>query len=179
MGVDAQIRFTALRGDDELNDVAYDLARWCGADQFYAHPCIEYRESGDWEEAGYYVQLWSRHYGVNYERGSWPLLRSILVWLDAHVVNTEYADDSSDNWRAAAFVIAENDHHWLTEGYPYRWNEWSKDDPLPPGCERPVDAYGKPMQRFGWGNGYASFSSPGDGTERRWRDGAWVKEEVK
>lgn len=170
MGVDACIQFSSLR-DADLNTVAFELAKWTTGDQFYKHPCIEF----DDEDDCYKVLTWSRHYGPGYERGDWPTLRGILLWLMSRVDGVEYAADTDHDYRPAALVIAENDNHWLQEGYPYRWDEWHIGGGLPVGCERPIDAYGQPMHRHGWGGDYAAFHSLASSETRVWRDGAWVE----
>lgn len=154
MGVDALIRFKPHDGED-MNLLGFRLARQFGHQSFFEHPCIEIDDDGWWD-----VKILDRYYGEPYERGDWPHIRAILVWLGANAAAVEYGDDASYKFRSAAEVIIVNDAHWLDEGYPYRWSNWLSVEDSPP-----LDTYGQPMIVIGGGGVRKIYRSAATGEE--------------
>jgi hypothetical protein len=175
MGIDSCIEFEEITNGMSMNDLAYDLA--CRVSQGLDHPCITTRDYHN----RYVVNVWMRYYGTGYERGDWPTIRSILYYLHNKVRGLRYFGDSWDYEDAQEDIlklIEENDIHWANNPQTYR-REWFNGEELPEGCIRPLDKYGKPMTRSGWGHMYASFYSPATGDRMEWRNGLWVNNDKK
>lgn len=189
MGVDVKIEF--FYSGDDINELAYDLARRVpyGVFKEHQHPCVgrlcdwltEY--SKEWEPVEppemMRVDLWSSWFGPGYERGEWPHIRSILDYLLHHddVRHLWYYGDScdrSEEWLVTSEMIAELDEHYRSGFWTYRWDLHHSIWPTTRRPETPIDAYGHPMKRNGWGNDFAVFYSPATGERREWRDGEWV-----
>ena len=175
MGIDSILRFKETKNDESINDLAYRLAKQIGHDAFYEHPCIS--TSYDYEESGWYnVRLWSKYYGPGYERGNWPTLRGMLIFLDANTVGAEYGPDTSEFTRPVGEVIIENDAHWLEVGYPYHWEDWHTGTSI---VDAPLDKYGKLMVQKGWGGNFALFRSAATGEELEYKNGVWTDRKAK
>ncbi len=161
MGLDADIAFNLLPGVDPL-DVGHDLARRVGPDFFPQHPCLtapEWRAGYDFE-----IQPNTRYWRPGYERGDWPRLRMLLTCLLTRegVYDLRYGSDCEEYLPLfTAEHLAELDEHALHGEWTYRWSasRFGGDG------EPPLDCYGKPMVRYGWGGGPALYRSPASGEE--------------
>lgn len=113
------------------------------------------------------VSLFTRYYGIGYERGDLIGLIATAEWLERNIPNARvyYGGDSSgviiDPWtkEKREELLA----HWAQMGHePY--NSAFDNDHGSTRMERPIcDFCGVPTMRFGWGGNYAAFGCAGCG----------------
>jgi hypothetical protein len=183
MGIDAEmfVKTTIQFTDDEVLDLAYDLASSFGENRFFikrpgdvfgdeSRHCLEiieeYYQDGPTlkpanGETFIRVYLWGRYYGEGYERGDLPLYINVAEWLESRIPNAEvfYGGDSS----GVCAMPFNNEARMKLWKYfcqvnhaPYYFDK--NDD----GTKRPVcDLCKKPLHRYGWGRGFAAFSCSG------------------
>lgn len=189
MGVDLEIQFEFDGDAVALNELAYDLSRRVNPSFFHKHPCLvteteyasEWDDSEPSDEGVARVLTWARWWGPGYERGDWPEQRAVLSFLmaaqAAGKIGTiwcypDYTDRADDViWTVER--MAESDTHFATGHWGYRWDAWGSTSPLSGefSPEVPLDSYGKPMRRSGWGANYAKYYSPADGKAIEFRNG--------
>ena len=174
MGLDATIKFRFEGNDEELNDLAYDLARRVGASSFYRHPCLR-RDPADVID----VDIYQRYFGPGYERGHWPTIRSCIVVLLAQddVHDLKYHADTyhGDDEMRYPYDPFDDEHmrvldeHYARGYWRYKWGgERSPTDMS--------DVYGRPMKRFGYGGKYAAYVSVASGEKVELTDGEITKD---
>lgn len=199
MGIDAGM-FVRARGaitEKDIKHLSWRLCEAVGAENFIfdrdgrypdCHPgghalCLipEYTQDGptikpDEGETFVEVYMWHRYYGPGYERGPWHKIKAIGDWLEANVGEVWYGGDSSgvlaERW---ADVAVEIQAHWLrVGGVPYRSNRLPRSDDSQ--YARHCDFCDEPMERRGWGDGFAVLSCLGCGTSERTNDGGktWI-----
>lgn len=151
MGVDATIFFDP---GVPMTDREVEIANWrlieATGDRGYSTPPrlidrVE-EENGyrhDYETgAAFQIRTGDRYYGPGYERGPWPQIASVLMWLLLNYPNGKvwYGGDSGDTLPQATIeTIAETWKHWAEHGgVPYRsgWNTENKS--APPCCGMPI-----------------------------------------
>lgn len=196
--------------DDWLKEMSWRLCRSIGAEKFFidadrGYPAIsrtgtrwsedEDTEPGTlyWEDAEepiratngeclLQVHMWTRYYGIGYERGDLLTLCAIAEWFETNIEGCEvwYGGDSSG---VCALPWPDEErkklrqHLYSTHGRDY-FHSWCRRDEygLPPACSLCPD--GKyPGERFGAGNNYASLCCGGCGKSHETRDGGntWVE----
>lgn len=118
------------------------------------------------------VHLSGRYYGLDYERGNWPLFDSIRKWLQARIPESRvfYGGDSSDVLDEMTPAFCDDLwRHFATVGHtPYTnaFNRGGKARICAFCADRPMDAYGSS------GNGhYAAYRCDGCGLDEVTRDG--------
>lgn len=163
MGIDLEIDFEFTGTDDELNDIGYDLACRLPSGFFYEHPCLERDE---YDASIVSAKTWMRWFGRGYERGHWPDIRAAATVLLAMSESGRigrvwmYGDSTmrEDTEPITRAHITDMDQHYETGRWSYRWDSWGNrmldGDGAPP---PPLDEYGKPMRRNGWGGGFAAY----------------------
>lgn len=132
-----------------------------------------YLQDGPWivgepDEQLIQAHLWSRWYGVGYERGTWPVIRATIEFLEANLDGCEvwYGGDSSgvlaQRYDAAARELL--NRHYLLHGHePYR----SGFSVLGPGAAQVCDfCAGRPMNNVGRGQDRAFWECDGCGEKR-------------
>lgn len=206
MGIDARMFVTtksAAVTKAFVKDAAYQLAAAFGADRFFidrdrkwngAHALeliSEYQQDGPtlYPEPGeklIEVNLWTRYYGHEYERGDLPFIVSVAEWLERKIPDSDiwYGGDSS-GVRAKLFDHMARSRlfdHFVAVGHePYRVG-WDSETN---GLARYCDFCDKPMLRYGWGGRgdgeYAAFHCHGCGFDETTRDGGktWQSKDEK
>lgn len=181
MGADAVIEVRIPDATpEEINDLAYDLARRVGSTYFLEHPSIRHHA---WEDDPdvYAINIWSRYWGPGYERGDWPTIRAFLailldweergriedVWYYADSDGREYTDPLTRS------ELSKLDEHFASGSWDYSWKD-SSFNRGPSQVPTPTDSYGKPMIRQSSGQRHVIFQSPATLERREWRDGEWV-----
>lgn len=203
MGIDARIFVKAKRQftDDEVRRLSYEVGLAFGADKFMRSEGNKNKETGEvyWlphhnisrndkiEQDGpdeipregeqiLEVHVFTRYYGVGYERGDLPFLISIAEWLDRKVPGGTvlYGGDSSGVC-AEPFGPEQRealwDHFASDKGRAYftHTNPFMQGLPPLPAC----DLCKVPMPQFGYGPGKlcGSFYCGGCDTRKRTADG--------
>lgn len=191
MGIDAQmfVKTKQQISQEQLKNLAYELASAYGAKNFVidrekkweGRHCLyfidEYMQDGDslFPEAGEIfieVNLRTRYYGVNYERGNLPLILSIAEWLERKIINCEvwYGGDSS-GIEAVHLTKQERNNlfnHFVNVGHnPYYYFFDGEHEECCTFCD-------KPMLQYGFGNNYSAFRCTGCGYCWEKRDGKVV-----
>lgn len=138
------------------------------------------------------VSMWSRWYGIGYERGDLIFLCSIAEWFEANLPECEvwYGGDSS-GVEAEPFTEVMRkklkNHLYSGKGRDY-FNNFDKPSAINPEGDR--HEFGKPKPcaicpggtyhgfRNGWGTSYALYSCPGCGKSAKTTDSGqtWVQE---
>jgi hypothetical protein len=116
MGIDAElfVRTERIFSEQEIRRLGAALCAAFGVEHFYLsaeHHALELLPLEDgisvWRQDGepivgvpgeFFIQahLYSRYYSPNYERGNWPLIRSVAEWMESHLEGTVwYGGDSS------------------------------------------------------------------------------------
>lgn len=202
MGIDARIllRVKSKPTPDELKKWSWLLGVAVGPEKLWrdkeeGRPAItlcenqggRYEQDGDDVLAsGDYlleVHVWTRYYGLNYERGDLLGLCAIAEWCEQNIPNCEvwYGGDSSG---VVAVPWPEEDrkelrqHLFSGEGRDYfRHSEQPGSFPTPELCSLCINKEG--FNRYGWGGGnsYVGVSCPGCGDSFETRDGGqtWKK----
>lgn len=121
------------------------------------------------------VHLFHRYFGANYERGDWPKLRGVILWLTIRIPQGQvwYGGDSSgiEAQPATPAYLNAMDLHWALNGRrPYTrfksdfsgiFGRMPKDDIVPPCC--PLCAV--PMADTGGSRDYTFFWCDGCGSK--------------
>lgn len=214
MGIDARI-VLKMRGDkpsqSQLKDWSWRVCQSIGAKHFFTddnktHPRLAISLTSGDEESGadgkvYFqdgdpifakdgewllrVSVWSRYYGVGYERGDILTICAICEWCEANIPNcTVYYGGDSSGVCLEPFGedcrIALRKHLYSAAGRNYfeRGIEthWLKS--LPPVCSLCPDD-GARLRQYGWGAKYAALHCAGCGIDYETRDNGetWAKKE--
>lgn len=197
--------------DDWLREMSWQLGRSIGAEKFFlsaddGRMAIEktnsrYAETEEPPGSVYYedadepiranrgeclleVNLWTRYYGIGYERGDLLTLCAIAEWLEYNIPGCEvwYGGDSSG---VCAMPWPDDERrklreHLYGEGGRQYFRSWCKRDEygLPPACSLcPGGEYRG--WRGGVGNNFASFNCGGCGKTVETRDGGQTWNERK
>lgn len=191
MGIDAEM-FVKIKGQPHLTEKDLKVLRARIGDAFGPSKFLIYsdkncckhsleevqeigQDSADEEEATIrpapgeqfiQVSLYTRYYGKDYERGDFPFIYTVSLWLEANLPNAEvwYGGDSSGVlFRPFSGTYREELlQHFLKVGHtPYTGcfqqslgteDTWA----VPPLCLHPL--CGRNMNRHGFGRDYASFT---------------------
>jgi hypothetical protein len=125
------------------------------------------------------VSLWTRYYGVGYERGDLMTICAVAEWLEANLpgVVVYYGGDSS-GVEATPFDEAARQalkrHYYSEAGRDYfRRPMLSRtvQAPSPPGCGLCVDKAQPQWSQHGFGGNFTAFSCAGCGKSVESRDG--------
>jgi len=195
MGIDAEmfvktkIKFTGK----ELKRLAYELASSYGAGNFFidrekrweGKHCLNFIDKYEQDspitiypkENEYFIRinLWTRYYGIRYERGDLPLILSVAEWMENKIPECEvwYGGDSS-GIEAIHFDKKERTKlfkHFVTvnhtpyiRAFEYNHKEWCNF------CD-------EPMVQYGFGGNYAAFRCTGCNYKYSIKNG--IKEELE
>lgn len=191
MGIDARLYVVTSQkfSDDDVRKLSYEVGLTFGADRFFRSKGWKWdggevpphhniskvekieQDGPDWKPpAGkslLEVHVFTRFYGVGYERGDLPFLIILAEWLERKIPGCEvmYGGDSSGVCAAgfgAKARAALLDHFAGSHGRDYFKSNWGSGlDPLPPKC----DLCEVPMVQFSFGGGQAGFSCAGCGAK--------------
>lgn len=192
MGVDAVVLVTSPTAidDRQLLRMSYEVASAFGPSKFfidregkYSGPrhalSFDADDRYDWidkpEDTATVIKVnvWSRYYGEGYERGDLPFLISLRRWFLSALPGCTvfYGGDTTDI--AEPFTDEREAELWAHfvkhQHLPYISHRSLISDALD--AEQRCEFCDEPMQRFGWGSGYASFACSGCGLHRETRDG--------
>ena len=186
MGIDAEmfVRHTGLMTEQEVRRLAREMCARFDAERFMirkedcsydkAHHALSILVPTVWEQDGpdivgepgeqfIRVHLYTRYYGIGYERGDWILIRSVAEFLELSIPHSQiwYGGDSSG-------VLANHldqqarevlNRHWLSVGHePYR-SAWGEKGPPCEFCG------GAPFHHAGGGGNKTFFVCDGCDTK--------------
>lgn len=163
--------------DDDAERVPLGKAYYQDGDTLFA-------DEGEWFLR---VNVWTRYYGIGYERGDLMFLCAVAEWIEANIPNAEvwYGGDSS-GCEAEPFSEEERRklraHLFSKSGRDYFDHEPNYRGPKPAACGLCVKGETQ-LTRFGWGGGgsYIALNCGGCGKNFVTRDSGatWVTEEEK
>ncbi len=214
MGIDARILLKITGPTPTPEQIAlwsWDLCAAIGADKFWTNKetkkyAIALTE--DYEEQGregkvYFqdgdtviaadnetmldVSLWTRYYGIGYERGDVFTICNTAAWCEQNIPNcTVYYGGDSSGVEAEPFHKGARDALLAHKFGPHGRDYYQEENPF---MEKPHE-YGKPppcslcvpkrgMSRYGWGGNYAAYHCAGCNESFETRDGGatWTKKD--
>lgn len=189
MGIDAQmlLKVPGKVNSKQVKKWSYDVCEAFLSDNFFIdrerkrHALSitkEFTQDGDSiipniDETLIEVNLWTRYYGEGYERGNFPLIKTLAEYFEKKIEGCKvyYGGDSSgvcaelfDKKRRESMF-----EHFVDRGHKeYHFN--TAQGPECEFCEHP-------MIQYGWGGGYEAFRCAGCGYKYEVREG--VKTEIK
>ena len=195
MGIDARmfIKTTSVITKEQVHKLSYDLASAFGYGNFFitrpddknvgyeSHHCLEIIEEYEQDGPTIYpnenetfieVNLWTRYYGFDYERGDIVLILSVAKWLKQKIVNSSiwYGGDSSG---VEAIELTETEienlwNHFVDVGHEpysrYFSNALSTNSNFCNFCK-------VQMVQYGFGGSFQAFHCKGCGYDIETRDG--------
>lgn len=201
MGVNAVVYVAIPKEmtDREILRASYELCEAFGPDKFMLNRKHEYSTRNEHalirynDNAAAYtlkpepnvnhtvlrVRLWSRYYGPGYERGDFPFLYALARYMERKYFATVYyggdVGDSIELWDSDG--QEEFLEHFSKFGHsPYRTYSFQPEEHHfgHPFCEYCQE----PMNRFGWGRSYASYTCLGCGWQQVTQDSGvtWTEE---
>ncbi len=192
MGVDAEM-FVQVKpplSDREVERVAFELGSAFGHRQFFIDRTGKYGEGGQHAvqpvdvftqdrpnikpkrgEQFLQVHLWTRYYGIGYERGDLPLILSIAQWFDLRLPGCEvwYGGDSS-GILAVHLDAVERASLWAHFVKHARRPYLDRFGQGLGGTSRHCTFCDEPMMQYGFGAKYEAFSCAGCGFQEETRD---------
>lgn len=195
MGIDAEmlVRVKGHPSQEQIKIWAWKLAKTIGPNNFFldkeeGHGALYLAPSYDsidedgklWEQDGptlhaekdetfLRVNLWTRYYGIGYERGDILLICNIAEWCEVNIPNCEvwYGGDSSgvcvEPFPASKRAQLKA-HLWSDQGRDYFEFEKQSTFPTPKPCSLCLSP--PQFNRHGWGRGntYIAVNCPGCGS---------------
>lgn len=122
------------------------------------------------------ITLWSRYYGVGYERVDLLTICAIAEWCERNIQGCEvwYGGDSSGVC-ITPFPEAERkvlrNHLYSSDGRSYFSYDKRSEPPLPPRSDCKLCIPDHEPSRFGWGAAYAAYNCAGCGKRFITNDG--------
>lgn len=159
---------------------AYDKEELTGKIWYQDGPSIQAKEN----EFFLSVNLWSRYYGVGYERGDLIGLISVAEWIERNIPDSTvfYGGDSSgvcaEPWNKEEREKLLS--HFMGEhgrDYYSSFGTLDRSSYSPPGCANCVPE--RSQRRHGWGGEFAAYYCPGCGKSQETHDSGKTWEERK